>query len=116
MNHIFLAILLAKFVKNEEFACEINACEALEQSKIDLQEYVDAVEDSNNNSYLVKLERRLRSLEQPVWKISTLNMRWVDCSQGPCTCRPATKSLSCWQQGILALPSVQILPHDVVSM
>ena len=58
-------VLLISAVKSEDYVCEINACEALEQSKMDLQEYIDSLEDNNNNSYLLKLERRLRSLEQP---------------------------------------------------
>lgn len=51
-------------VKSQE-VCEITACDALTQSKIDLQEYIDNLEDQNTNKYLLKLERRLRSLEQP---------------------------------------------------
>lgn len=60
-----LCILLISGVNSEDYICDINACEALEQSKIDLQEFIDSLEDNNNNSYLLKLERRLRSLEQP---------------------------------------------------
>ncbi|RZC38999.1 leucine-rich repeat-containing protein 15 [Asbolus verrucosus] len=111
-----LFILLLPLVKSEEYLCEINACEALEQSKIDLQEFIDSLEENNNNSYLLRLERRLRALEQPVWKISKLNERWIECAQGPCKCRPETKSLSCWQQNLPVLPATQILPQDTVSI
>lgn len=45
--------------------CEIDACQALEQSQMHLREFADSLEDDNVNLYLVRLERRLRALEQP---------------------------------------------------
>lgn len=62
---LYLLVITSTKVKPDDYVCEINACEALEQSKIDLQEFIDSLEDNNNNSFLVRLERRLRSLEQP---------------------------------------------------
>lgn len=44
--------------------CEINACQALEQSQMHLREFADTLEDDNTNGYLIRLERRLRALEQ----------------------------------------------------
>ncbi|CAH2000035.1 unnamed protein product [Acanthoscelides obtectus] len=96
--------------------CDITACEALQQSQIELREFADYLEDQNTNSYLMKLERRLRSLEQPVWEISKANERWIDCGKGPCKCRPETKSVTCWQKDLQILPSDQTLPHDVISI
>lgn len=50
----------------QEPVCELTACQALEESLIQLTEFADKVEENNRtNDYLVKLERRLRSLEQP---------------------------------------------------
>lgn len=45
--------------------CEIDACQALEQSQMHLREFADSLEDDNVNLYLVRLERRVRALEHP---------------------------------------------------
>lgn len=65
INTILFLAVFGKYVKCEVSICDINACEALEKSQMNLQELVDKLEDNNSNDYLVKLERRLRSLEQP---------------------------------------------------
>ncbi|KAG5864266.1 hypothetical protein JTB14_012519 [Gonioctena quinquepunctata] len=94
----------------------MTACEALERSEMDLKEFSDSLEENSTNSYLVKLERRLRSLEQPVWEISRVNERWIDCGKGPCKCRPETKSVICWQNELSTIPPDQLLPHDVITI
>lgn len=79
----FVLLLFAGYYKCEENICEINACEALDKSQMNLQELIDTLEDNNSNDYLVKLERRLRSLEQPGRENSLLNIHWnyFDCLQ-----------------------------------
>ncbi|XP_071455546.1 leucine-rich repeat-containing protein 15-like [Hetaerina americana] len=74
---------------------------------------------------LNSLERRVRSLEQPVWALSSrkvLEVRtrryegpvdeWTRCTEGPCRCRPETRTLSCWRQGLGELPATQFIPED----
>ncbi|XP_046393872.1 leucine-rich repeat-containing protein 15-like isoform X2 [Ischnura elegans] len=74
---------------------------------------------------LSSLERRVRSLEQPVWSLSSrrhLEWRsrrmegpvdeWTRCTEGPCRCRPETRTLSCWRQGLGELPPTQFIPED----
>lgn len=74
MKSLSYILLLLYGVKGDEGTCEINACEALEQSQMNLREFADNLEENNTNNYLVKLERRLRSLEQPgKRKISNIN-------------------------------------------
>lgn len=61
-----LFLILFAFVKADDGdICEIDACQALEQSQMHLREFADSLEDDNVNLYLVRLERRLRALEQP---------------------------------------------------
>ncbi|KAJ8928928.1 hypothetical protein NQ314_018442 [Rhamnusium bicolor] len=58
-------LLILSGANGNDDTCEMNACEALEQSQIDLREFADSLEENNTKSYLIRLERRLRSLEQP---------------------------------------------------
>lgn len=57
--------LFVSVVADDVDVCEISACQALEQSQINLREFADNLEDDNINDHLTKLERRLRALEQP---------------------------------------------------
>lgn len=67
MNFLpYLTFILFLFtVKGQEEFCEINACEALMQSEMKLKEFSDDLEKDGSQNYLIKLERRVRSLEQP---------------------------------------------------
>ncbi|KAG8221975.1 hypothetical protein J437_LFUL014472 [Ladona fulva] len=37
---------------------------------------------------------------------------WTRCTEGPCRCRPETRTLSCWRQGLEELPPTQTVPAD----
>lgn len=65
MKSLSYILLLLYSAKGDEGTCELNACEALEQSQMNLREFADSLEENSTNNYLIKLERRLRSLEQP---------------------------------------------------
>ena len=66
---------------------------------------------------LHEVERRLRSIEQPVWKFEKANSRaWDRCTEGDCRCQPVTKTLNCWRMGIESLPQQQILPLNMLRM
>lgn len=62
---VFFLILFVFVKADDGDICEIDACQALEQSQMHLREFADSLEDDNVNLYLVRLERRLRALEQP---------------------------------------------------
>lgn len=66
---------------------------------------------------VLEVERRLRSVEQPIWKvISDSEEAWDACTEGICRCQAAIKSLSCWRTGMNALPVLQVVPHTVLKM
>lgn len=66
MIGLTLLLCLPIIATAQEPVCELTACQALEESLIQLTEFADKIEEQNRtNDYLVKLERRLRSLEQP---------------------------------------------------
>lgn len=63
-----------------------------------------------------EVERRISALEQPLWKISSGGTSsWNTCSEGN-LCRCSIKSLSCWNMNLRAIPLVQIVPNDVLSL
>ncbi|XP_020298471.1 leucine-rich repeat-containing protein 15-like isoform X2 [Pseudomyrmex gracilis] len=65
---------------------------------------------------LSSLERRLRTVEQPVWQISSKEEDWEICAEGPCKCVPELKSVSCWRYDLLDLPPTQVVPTDVLRL
>lgn len=63
------------------------------------------------------LERRLSSVEQPLWKITRNDSNeWISCHSGPCRCLIGTKSLNCWNNRLRNVPPIQIVPSDVVNL
>ncbi|XP_031346602.1 carboxypeptidase N subunit 2-like isoform X2 [Photinus pyralis] len=91
--------------------CQINACDAVESMQRALGAQLTILNNSENDLRyeIVKLERRVRSLEQP-------EDRWHDCVQGPCKCKPETKSVSCWNKHVMALPLGQVIPQDLQTL
>lgn len=66
MKYVILLTSLLLFASADDGdVCEISACQALEQSQLHLREFADSLEDDNINEDLLRLERRLRALEQP---------------------------------------------------
>lgn len=63
------------------------------------------------------VEERLRSLEQPLWRIDGVDT-WNQCSNGGtgCQCDQTTKRISCWRSSLKVLPPNQIVPSDVQNM
>lgn len=61
---VFFVFSVIVVVHGEE-TCDMTACEAYEKSQMDLRELMDTLEDNKTDSYFQRLERRLRSLEQP---------------------------------------------------
>ncbi|KAK5645623.1 hypothetical protein RI129_004087 [Pyrocoelia pectoralis] len=99
-------------------SCQINACDAIESMEkiLHTQLALLNVSESDLRYEIIKLERRVRSLEQPVWPISNSDDRWHNCIQGPCKCKPETKSISCWNKHIAALPPGQVVPQDLQTL
>lgn len=63
------------------------------------------------------VERRLRSVEQPVWRLSEGSaIEWNRCTEGHCRCLVVTKSLSCWNSGLRSVPQLQTVPMDTLTM
>lgn len=108
--------------------CPLNACEViklLSQYFLIQKSSEEEIDKENllltSNVFLEKrvreIERRLKSIEQPVWKIVDENENsWNHCTEGFCRCRPVTKSLSCWKKNLKILSVSQIIPTDILSM
>ncbi|KAG5682188.1 hypothetical protein PVAND_011556 [Polypedilum vanderplanki] len=65
---------------------------------------------------LADIERRLSSVEQPVWKIvmSSWEKAWDKCTEeGFCRCTPAIKQISCFRLGLKSIPASQSIPNDI---
>lgn len=94
--------------------CDLNL-----DSKTDLmknKESSQAFDELKRN--MKKLERRLSSVEQPIWKISKGELNeWIVCGQGNrCRCLAGTKSLNCWNYRLENVPVMQTIPKDIVNM
>uniref|UniRef100_A0A8D9AU05 Uncharacterized protein n=7 Tax=Cacopsylla melanoneura TaxID=428564 RepID=A0A8D9AU05_9HEMI len=122
-------------VPQDQNYCYITACDVLSkiQEKLPLffdnqsAKYASSTASSNDEDYemngihfkdtqetrLIKLERRLRSVEQTVWLKSDKDDSWYRCCEGPCRCRPEIHTLSCWKQDMEELPFDQIIPADI---
>lgn len=108
--------------------CPLNACEViklLSQYFLIQKSSEEEIDKENllltSNVFLEKrvreIERRLKSIEQPVWKIVDENENsWNHCTEGFCRCRPVTKSLSCWKKNLKILSVSQTIPTDILSM
>ncbi|XP_059612664.1 LOW QUALITY PROTEIN: leucine-rich repeat transmembrane neuronal protein 2-like [Phlebotomus argentipes] len=60
------------------------------------------------------LERRLKSVEQPIWVIREgSNASWIECERGPCQCDKIARSISCSGKYLNSLPINQIVPSAV---
>ncbi|CAH1725610.1 unnamed protein product [Aphis gossypii] len=110
--------------------CALNACEAYVRMRDDLANAVRPINDKLSGedggrggvagdrgalleARLQRLDRRLRSVEQPVWTITSGVSRWKRCNYGPCKCRTETHSVSCWRKDFEEIPPGQTLPYDV---
>lgn len=121
--------------------CPLNACEVV---KVFAEHLFNAkvFEDFNNANYhqrhnsaeaylnvqqwerqrelevrLLEVERRLRSVEQPIWKIiGESEDAWDKCTEGICRCHATIKSLSCWRADLLHLPPLQVIPTNIMKM
>lgn len=68
-------------------------------------------------SRIAEVERRLRSVEQPLWKVvEDSEEAWDRCTESVCRCQPSIKSLSCWRTGISVLPDLQVIPNSIIKM
>lgn len=64
-----------------------------------------------------QIESRLRSVEQPVWRLTSSNQEeWNHCTSGVCRCNPDTKRFTCWNVNLKSVPVTQIIPMDMVYM
>ncbi|KAI4465436.1 synaptic adhesion-like molecule salm [Holotrichia oblita] len=98
-----------KVLGNRQHTCDITSCEVYEILHNELN-------NQTCRSDVVKLERKIRSLDQPVWIVSNSNDRWMDCTRGPCKCKPEIKSITCWNTNLKVIPHQQILPIDIHTM
>lgn len=66
---------------------------------------------------IADVERRLRSVEQPLWKVvPDTDAAWDKCTESVCRCQPSIKSLSCWRTGINVLPDLLTIPSSIIKM
>ncbi|XP_073992546.1 uncharacterized protein isoform X2 [Rhodnius prolixus] len=63
--------------------------------------------------HLSELGKRINSLEQTAWKISTKEDRWSKCYSGKCRCSQQTQTVSCWKLNLVEVPRLQTVPFDV---
>lgn len=64
-----------------------------------------------------QIESRLRSVEQPVWRLALANhLEWNHCTSGGCRCNPDTKTFTCWNSNLKSVPVTQVIPLNMVSM
>lgn len=121
--------------------CPLNACEVVKifaehlfnakifeaihnenyrQNRDSTEEYLNVQQWERQRELEVRLlevERRLRSVEQPIWKIlGGSDDAWDKCTEGICRCHATIKSLSCWRSDLLHLPPLQVIPTNIVKM
>jgi hypothetical protein len=126
---------LPRILQNTEM-CPLNACEIMKifsehyllpnmgpaEVKIEKlqKEHYERIASSRQLSIeqrVREVERRLRSVEQPIWKIVKIDEMAWDCrGEGICRCQAVTKSLSCWRTQLTHLPVVQDVPIDINAM
>ncbi|KAH8333357.1 hypothetical protein KR067_006763 [Drosophila pandora] len=64
-----------------------------------------------------QIESRLRSVEQPVWRLTTgSEIEWNHCTSGVCRCNPDTKSFTCWNTNLKSVPVTQVIPMNMVTI
>ncbi|KAM7357010.1 uncharacterized protein ACRADG_002539 [Cochliomyia hominivorax] len=64
-----------------------------------------------------QIESRLRSVEQPVWRLALGNrLEWNHCTSGGCRCNPDTKTFTCWNSNLKSVPVTQVIPLNMVSI
>ncbi|XP_067648049.1 leucine-rich repeat-containing protein 15-like [Eurosta solidaginis] len=64
-----------------------------------------------------QIENRLRSIEQPVWRLAPASQNeWNQCAAGICRCCPETKSFICWNTNFSFLPINQVIPMNMILM
>ncbi|XP_036339864.1 leucine-rich repeat-containing G-protein coupled receptor 6-like [Rhagoletis pomonella] len=125
------------FINPNTNHCQLNVCEVLKY----LLQQVGGVKDSTGDVYekefsaesgsfvynlphhqsLFKrvryIENRLRSIEQPVWRLASANSdEWNQCTSGVCRCYPETKTFTCWNTNFSSLPVSQVIPMNMVSI
>lgn len=121
--------------------CSLNACDALKivsqllvlmKSSLSLTERSSQVSQSTNlattlqeiedsdyklHKTVRQIESRLRSVEQPVWRLALgSRLEWNHCTSGICRCNPDTKSFTCWNTNLKTVPVTQVIPMNMVSM
>lgn len=129
---------IPKFVSNNG-ECPLDACEVLkifskdyfisklsENYESDKTESLKLRSAGDSESYfketqlehrLADVERRLRSVEQPLWKIEVATeLTWDRCTEGTCRCETLTKSLSCWRINLKSIPEIQLIPNNIQQM
>lgn len=58
----------------------------------------------------------VNSVWKLVWQIRGWPEDWEVCVEGPCKCRPETKSISCWRYGLFDVPAGQLVPQDIIKL
>ncbi|XP_037939127.1 carboxypeptidase N subunit 2 isoform X1 [Teleopsis dalmanni] len=67
------------------------------------------------NKQVRQIESRLRSVEQPVWRLTPgITNEWNHCTSGVCRCHPETKSFICWNTNLKSVPVTQVIPMNMV--
>lgn len=117
--------------------CDSPLCSVVSKLRDDvyLQKHVISMQSTFGEAARLKLEdldRRLRTVEQPcklnliwildfktlvsAWMVDGSDRRWLECSHGPCRCRPETYDVTCWHMELTHLPLSQVVPKDVQNM
>lgn len=134
---------LPKILENTD-QCPLNACEALKvisqyflltkTAKKEQDKHEKNEENKNSkiddvikvNPFMLEMdfekrlrhvEKRLKSIEQPIWKLKPGNVEeWNRCTASMCRCNPDTKTFACWNTDLKTIPIEQILPMDMINM
>ncbi|XP_023305923.2 carboxypeptidase N subunit 2 isoform X1 [Lucilia cuprina] len=73
--------------------------------------------DSQLHKMVRQIESRLRSVEQPVWRLALgSRLEWNHCTSSACRCNPDTKSFTCWNTNLKSVPVTQVIPMNMVSI
>lgn len=112
-------------------ACPLNPCEIVKIISTHLYQNSKPMRESEQNMEkwaeqygfgleiehrLNLVEQRLRSIEQPLWKLKAgSNKAWELCTEGVCRC-DSTKRMSCWRKDLRTLPPNQLVPNDILAM
>ncbi|XP_063698143.1 leucine-rich repeat-containing protein 15 [Culicoides brevitarsis] len=113
-EHLFNAKIFEAINKNQNRFQPATRIDASTEDLLNVQQWERQRELETR---LLEVERRLRSVEQPIWKINSASVdAWDRCTEGICRCHATIKSLSCWRSDLLHLPPLQVIPMNMMKI